>query len=83
MPMAWAEARAETALRDVFERRTCFYCHTVSKDGPAESPWRIAGWGESSDAHHISAPDTSIASSIVIWKLIASRPCSRTRSSTV
>lgn len=39
---AWAEARAQTALRDVFERRTCFYCHTVSKDGPAESPWRIA-----------------------------------------
>ena len=24
-----------------------------------ESPWRIAGWGESSDAHHISAPDPS------------------------
>lgn len=40
--LAWAEARADAALRDVFERRTCFYCHTVSKDGPAESPWRIA-----------------------------------------
>lgn len=39
---AWAEARAEQALRDVFERRTCFYCHTVTRDGPVDSPWRIA-----------------------------------------
>ncbi len=39
---AWANAKADIALRDVFERRTCFYCHVVSKDGPAESPWRIA-----------------------------------------
>lgn len=39
---AWAEARAEQALRDVFERRTCFSCHTVTRDGPPESPWRIA-----------------------------------------
>lgn len=39
---AWATARANIALRDVFERRTCFYCHAISKDGPADSPWRIA-----------------------------------------
>lgn len=39
---AWATARAEVALRDVFERRTCFYCHDISRDGPPESPWRIA-----------------------------------------
>ncbi len=25
----------------------------------APSPWRLAGWGESSDAHHLSAPDPS------------------------
>jgi 3-oxoacyl-[acyl-carrier-protein] synthase I len=28
----------------------------VSRDS---GPWRLAGWGESSDAHHISAPDPS------------------------
>lgn len=39
---SWAAARAEQALRDVFERRTCFYCHTVTRDGPPEAPWRIA-----------------------------------------
>lgn len=39
---AWASAKADIALRDVFERRTCFYCHTVTRDGPAENPWRIA-----------------------------------------
>lgn len=39
---AWAQTRAEQALRDVFERRTCFYCHQVSRDGPPDSPWRIA-----------------------------------------
>lgn len=38
----WAKAKADVALRDVFERRTCFYCHTITKDGPAESPWQIA-----------------------------------------
>lgn len=47
---AWAEARAETALRDVFERRTCFYCHAVTSAvttdgqpaGPPEARWQIA-----------------------------------------
>lgn len=44
--VAWAEARAETALRDVFERRTCFYCHAVTTAattyGPLEARWQIA-----------------------------------------
>lgn len=40
--LAWADARAAIALRDVFERRTCFYCHTVTGDGSAEHPWTIA-----------------------------------------
>lgn len=47
---AWATAKAEVALRDVFERRTCFYCHSVSKDGPADTPWRIAPVAEQKTA---------------------------------
>jgi predicted CXXCH cytochrome family protein len=37
--LRWADARSAETLRDVFERRTCVYCHSVS--GDADSGWRI------------------------------------------
>jgi len=41
--LQWADARADVALRDVFERRTCNYCHEVTKQsGDATAPWQIA-----------------------------------------
>ncbi len=41
--LQWADGKADIALRDVFERRTCFYCHVIIKQ-PENTlePWKIA-----------------------------------------
>lgn len=40
-PRAWAEARAQQTLSDLFERRTCHYCHEVERRDEAGLPWAI------------------------------------------
>jgi len=40
---AWAEAKAMTVARDLFEMRSCSTCHTVSRrSADADVPWKIA-----------------------------------------
>lgn len=40
---AWAQAKAMTVARDLFEVRVCVSCHEVSRQhGDPDSPWRIA-----------------------------------------
>ena len=39
---AWAEAKAMTVARDLFEVRACTTCHTVQRvDGDSVAPWKI------------------------------------------
>lgn len=40
--LAWADRRAQRTLRDVFERRTCHYCHAVQRSNDPVMPWSIA-----------------------------------------
>jgi len=40
--LSWAEARAKRTMVDVFERRTCHYCHQVERTRDPLMPWSIA-----------------------------------------
>lgn len=39
--LAWADAQAERTLEDVFTRRTCAECHTVTRTTDAAHPWAV------------------------------------------
>ncbi|AXQ30996.1 FHA domain-containing protein [Solimonas sp. K1W22B-7] len=38
----WADARAHQTMVDVFERRTCHYCHQVQRSDDPAMPWTVA-----------------------------------------
>jgi predicted CXXCH cytochrome family protein len=38
----WADARARQTMVDVFERRTCHYCHQVQRSDDPAMPWTVA-----------------------------------------
>ncbi len=38
----WADARARRTMVDVFERRTCHYCHQVQRSDDPAKPWTVA-----------------------------------------
>lgn len=37
----WADARARQTMVDVFERRTCHYCHQVQRGDDPAMPWTV------------------------------------------
>lgn len=39
--LEWADAQAERTLEDVFTRRVCAECHTVTHSGDAAHPWVV------------------------------------------
>ncbi len=40
--LQWADAEAQKTLTDVFEKRTCFVCHNVSRRSDDAMRWQIA-----------------------------------------